>query len=1158
MGNSIMTIQRVTSLFAMVFLFSVCTIAQNSLTGNATAWASSSSNDSAWKVLDKDFQTQWISEAPFPNNYIDRHDLNILLDKSASNSSGLSHPERLTDANLSLLANVNAQNGQAWVEFDFSPDSPMLFLQLKAKTSQSIDVFVFNSPTDSLLVGQYNANNNYQIVKLNVPGGNYQKLKLVSSGFFQVFEIAAVAELPKEYVAIDLGEEKTIGEIEVRHWAGNNVATSTGLYVSSDSINWTFIQNLDPNDLSVNNIILPNPVNAQYIKVEHTLTDANYVACYVWEIEAYEYQGSAGNDNNDNSNNNSGGSNNNNNQGGSWDPYAGMMPSYTDNATITASSEVNNSLPKLTDGNVQSQWTSVNPLPNNYLSRADQNYFTGITPTNTSNLIHPANITDGNHASSTVVNLEGNTAVVELPFTSSIQLQKLHIKAKANASIQVYKVDAGGTEQLIGNYETHHNYSIRDFGFVGLTNKIKLTSNASFLLFEVAGIKDAPKEWVIADFGESKELGVVKARHWAGNNVASAVNLFHSQDGQNWQFIANLDPEAIGSVTTLVKPVVNARYIKLEYTLNIQDYAKVYAWELDAYDHHGEFGSMPPSKQSNVTVSELLGINTIWGWGHEEFADQLEPGEGPQLHNSYSSHTRFYHNLNWDLNDPDNSVDFEAMGNGNGTEANWWLDWNREFQPVVDANMILTNSIKLDNFTDSDWDDPYGSAYDYAYKLASYFGPTNGNGQVNQIEIGNEPWAYSSTTYRQILRGMADGIKDADAAVKILPCALQAFDDQSVVNTNFSNWMGDKLSETEAGLLDGLNVHTYSYATNDQGERIGIHPEAIQSTMRELLSTIRFRNANMPGKPIYLTEWGWDSDGGGEDCTHGECVSEEAATAYATRGAMMAMRLGIEQATWYFYGNFGNSKKWSRSGTTSSKNAGFQKKRTFYALESLVSQIGDKHFIQAVQEDDTAWMYLMGDENGNPTHLVAWRPVDGDDASTINVQWPTNFNATAAYQIDGYSSNGSAISVPQNIDGKLHLTLSAMPIIVELGGSSQALVKNHTDTDEKNDKISKALNKNELHLSETLNNSPEHSVSVYPNPSTDFIIVGNDHQRIERQIVRIFDWTGKLVHQADCSSQNEIRIETKALGLPDGSYVLQLSNDKEVLHNEKVIVKTSI
>ena len=1143
MGNSIMTIQRVTTLFAMVFLFSAGTYAQNSLTDNATIWASSS-NHSAWKVLDKDFQTQWISEAPLPNNYIKRHDQNILLHRSVSNSSGLSHPERLTDVNLNLLTTVHTQNDKAWLSFSFETKTPILFLHLKAKTNQNIDIFVYNSPNDSLLVGRYHVQNNYQLIKLNIPEGNFEQLKLVSNAFFQLYEIAAVAELPKEYVALDLGEEKTIGEIKVRHWTGNNTTLATELYVSSDSIHWTFIQNLDPNDLSVQNIVLPDPINAQYIKVEQTLKDADYVACYVWEIEVYEYQEHTDNGDHDQ-------------QSVSWDPHAGIMPSYTDNAIITASSTTNNSLPNLTDANIQSQWTSNYPLPNNYFLRADQNYLMGITPSNTSNIINPAYITDGHHATIALVKLENSTADVELPFPANVQLQKLHIKAKAKASIQIYKVDIHGTEQLIGTYETEHNYTIKDFGSIGMAEKIKLTSTAAFHLFEVAGIKDAPKEWVIADFGENKELGVIKTRHWAGNNMASAVQLFYSQDGQNWQFINDLAPNAIGSVTTILKPAVHARYIKLEYTLNIQDYAKVYAWELDAYDHHGEYGSMPPCTQSEITLAELLGINTIWGWGYEEYADQLEAGEGPHLHTKYADHTRFYHNLDWDINDPDNPVDFDAMGSGNGTEAKWWLNWNREFQSVIEANMKLSNTIKLDGFTDNQWDDPYGSAYDYGYKFALYFGPSHGNGQVHQIEIGNEPWAYHTDTYRQILRGMANGIKDADTSVKILPCALQAFDEHSIANTNFSSWMGDKLSEEEANLIDGLNVHTYSYATNDQGERIGIHPEAIQSTMRELLSTIRFRNTNMPGKPIHLTEWGWDSDGGGEDCTHAECVSEEAATAYATRGALMALRLGLQQATWYFYGNFGNSMKWSRSGTTSSRDAGFQKKRTFFALESLVNQIGDKYFIQAVQEDDAAWIYLMGDEDGHPTHMVAWRPINGDDSSTLHLEWPTNFSATAAIQLDGYSNSGSPIDIPAYINGKLQLSLNAMPIIVELSNISQLPAINHINTNKKSDKISKPLSKNEVHLYNKDKSFFDHIVSVYPNPSTDHITVESNSQSSEAQIVRIIDCLGRQVYLEYFPPNNEIKIGIKNLGLMDGNYILQLSNEKELLHSEIIIVKSS-
>jgi hypothetical protein len=43
----------------------------------------------------------------------------------------------------------------------------------------------------------------------------------------------------------------------------------------------------------------------------------------------------------------------------------------------------------------------------------------------------------------------------------------------------------------------------------------------------------------------------------------------------------------------------------------------------------------------------------------------------------------------------------------------------------------------------------------------------------------------------------------------------------------------------------------------------------------------------MPGKPVFITEWGWDSDGAGENCVgdqyHSVCVSayEQVSDAFA-------------------------------------------------------------------------------------------------------------------------------------------------------------------------------------------------------------------------------------------------------------------------------------
>eukprot|EP00960_Hanusia_phi_P020471 603362-Hanusia_phi.AAC.1 len=159
----------------------------------------------------------------------------------------------------------------------------------------------------------------------------------------------------------------------------------------------------------------------------------------------------------------------------------------------------------------------------------------------------------------------------------------------------------------------------------------------------------------------------------------------------------------------------------------------------------------------------------------------------------------------------------------------------------------------------------------------------------------------------------------------------------------------------------------------------------------------RFRDRNAPGLPIYLTEFGWDSAGGGETCNppperasdppFPECVSERSQAIYAVRGALVLARKGFARLTWFFYGNSALSlQDWdkskglfSRSGLVSSGSAGYQEKMSLRALEIFVETLGSKHFVGVVREDAQAYVYELGDGDGRVTHLVGWLPIDGED-----------------------------------------------------------------------------------------------------------------------------------------------------------------------------------
>ena len=266
---------------------------------------------------------------------------------------------------------------------------------------------------------------------------------------------------------------------------------------------------------------------------------------------------------------------------------------------------------------------------------------------------------------------------------------------------------------------------------------------------------------------------------------------------------------------------------------------------------------------------------------------------------------------------------------------------------------------------------------------------------------------------------MARGVKQGDAAMRVLPGYLFPFDK-----------MLHSMNRSHFAHLDGYNVHLYSWAHTPRSARTGWHPESRVSNFGDIIKHIRFRDLNLPRLPVYVTEFGWDSAGAGEDCdpeVMPTCVSEHAQAVYLIRATLMFARLGVQRATVFFYANTdaktsanaygGGSGTFSRSGLTGSSRSGFRPKASMFALEGFVAAVGDLVFLSVLREDDDAWVHLYGtyvdprtsgavalsggivQQWVRPTHVIAWRPVNGDDksVSSVRVSFDNNVFLAANY-----------------------------------------------------------------------------------------------------------------------------------------------------------------
>lgn len=737
-----------------------------------------------------------------------------------------------------------------------------------------------------------------------------------------------------------------------------------------------------------------------------------------------------------------------------WNKNAGINPTQNTAATVQASSENGAKVAaNAIDGDEDTRWESKSPLPSGFISDNNQNLLLGLSPTANTTANNLVKLTDGSNsgAASFATNSNGKS-MVKLNLTSPSKLSLITFKANitgGNIDLTIY--EPNGDSTIIGQFTPSSNYGYEKFYTTKTVSAIKLSSNTNFSITEIGAVGPALYEDLDIDLGAAKSIGWVYLRAYSSTSADSVV-LYTSNNQSSWQRATITNNDNYFLAPYPVKPAAQARYLKVRTYLKMQDHGKAAVQEVKVYDEHGVYGALPASKPSNRPLKEMIGVNGIWGWGTKDYSDNAGANKATALYSRVATHARNYHELEWDVADPDITPDYSGMP---GSLNKSWLDWDREYQNWQNAGLEVQTSIQFTTswLPQNIWNNPYQAAYNYGYAFANHFGPTNGNGLVTRMEVGNEPWDYDSTFYKNVLMGMASGAKAADPAMEVFSCALQSADPTTEATGNGKNFMGVRLPAGAAQYLDGLNVHHYSYVTDQAtGSRVATYPENPASTMRGIVSDIRFRDANMPGTKILMSEWGWDSDGAGEPCYHSECVSEEAQAMYAIRGLFMMDRLGVDRATWYFYGNlpFGSSL-YTRSGLTGSKNVGFAPKKSFYAVEHLLEKMGDSYFLEVIAEDDDTWAYLYGDSTGKPTHVIAWRPVDANDGSTRQLEIKRGYIADSAWVYDGLANVPAQATLTKNKNGEMLLDLGAAPMLIKLDSSATSnvsltdmpVIKNH-------------------------------------------------------------------------------------------------------------------
>jgi hypothetical protein len=706
-------------------------------------------------------------------------------------------------------------------------------------------------------------------------------------------------------------------------------------------------------------------------------------------------------------------------------PDAGRIMSLTENADFIDSSGKNLSF--AFDNNINSYWESEAVLPDSYIHDPTLNNITNYINQEVYKRCFAAFDNNTDTKAEIDEKQQDNRFRLSIPMKSPTRLLLCSVKLSMTDTVKIFVETTHGFHLLIQLLPTDNYLSklIKLIDYKDITN-ISLVSRSPFQLFEIAGLSDLPSVYIEVDFHDNKEIGQILTRHMCGKNVLKSEILV-STDHKNWKKIIDLQPQAIAMLPIVLDLPVNARYLRFVHTLDLSDYGKAMVWELKVYDRFGPYGKVESMTVNQKTMRERIGLNGFWGWGFNTYADNIPPMQGADKYHKIGNLARSYHNLNWDIVRPGDKANYEVMEN-RGTNVHDWLNWDREYTSWKQAGFMIDASIQFQQVTmaDSLWKRPYEDAYQYGFEFANHFG--NNTHSIDIVEVGNEPWDYPDGFYNQILLGMSAGIKASKSEIKVFPAAFQATF-RANEKYEYDNYIGTKLDSKTLKNLDGINGHFYSHTFDEQGNRISISPEDPRSELQGIRNLSRFKDVNLPNKPLIITEFGYDSDGGGESCDHKECVTENQQAAWGLRAALFLLRNNADAVYWYFFANENrNSVLHSRSGLCSSADKSFIPKKSFKVFAEFQQLLGDCILKKILSETPEFYCYLFENPIDKTTFAVIWTINNSDPSVKSKIIYTFPTEAIAINYLDD-ETGWLFIATPKR---EQELFVNGFPIVIRL------------------------------------------------------------------------------------------------------------------------------
>ena len=380
----------------------------------------------------------------------------------------------------------------------------------------------------------------------------------------------------------------------------------------------------------------------------------------------------------------------------------------------------------------------------------------------------------------------------------------------------------------------------------------------------------------------------------------------------------------------------------------------------------------------------------------------------PELYAPVCRWVRDYHPVTWDL-------DKQTATLPDWPFAKNRVSWEQVYGSWHKAGLHIDVCLMIDDMKDH-WQDLSRDARAYGKSFAEHFGPGGRWPFVEWVEIGNEPGLHDDATYRKLFEAMATGIREGNPRLRILPCNTELKSDRY--------WKGVHCLEGLTHLYDAIQIHRYALAEGWPTWRRS-HPEdAAVPWLDAIRQLLAWRDAHAPGKPVWVTEFGWDAataqpDPKGEFARWQDVADDDQAR-WLVRSFLIFASMGIDKAFVYFFNDADEPKFHAASGLTRN----FQPKPAWHAVAWLLRSLGDCRWHRTLTASpDTGWaMEFKPEKPDKPAVIVAWHPTCRDFTLRLPLQGRNVLDAerlplaaTAAARVTA-RREGDSLVVPAGID----------------------------------------------------------------------------------------------------------------------------------------------